>query len=120
MALNIDDSREKTVMQDEFTSAILRTIAFHEQEIKRLRRLLSNSTSYAVKLSNKLDEMHITQTELAKSCGVSQWAISRYCNSDVIPDEVMQQKINAAIGWSKTIENALKGGPADPNEATFF
>lgn len=41
MALNIDDSREKTVMQDEFTSAILRTIAFHEQEIKRLEGCLA-------------------------------------------------------------------------------
>lgn len=107
-------------MQDEFTGAVLRAIAFHEQEIKRLRGLLNNSISYATKLSNKLDEMHVTQTELAKSCGVSQKTVSRYCNGDVIPDEVMQQKINAALGWSKTIENALKGGPTDPNEATFF
>lgn len=107
-------------MQDEFTSAVLRTIAFHEQEIKRLRGMLNNSTSYAAKLSNKLAEMHVTQTELAKSCGVSQKIISRYCNGDVTPDEVMQQKINAALGWGKTIEDALMGGPADPNEATFF
>lgn len=36
------------------------------------------------------------------------------------PNEAMQRKINAALGWGKTIEDALKGGPTDPNEATFF
>lgn len=107
-------------MQDEFTSAVLKTIAFHEQEIKRLRGLLNNSTSYAVKLTNKLNEMHVSQTELAKSCGVSQKTVSRYCNGDVTPDEVMQRKINAALGWGKTIEAAVDAGPTDPNEATFF
>lgn len=107
-------------MHEEFKNAILKTIAFHEQEIKKLRKLLDNTDSYAVKLSNRMSELNVTQTQLAKWCRVSQKTISRYCNGKVMPDEVMQKKINLALSTDGVVTDIVDAGPANPNEATFF
>ncbi len=73
--------------------------------MKRLEKNVREVKEYAIWLSEQLDELCITQQEIADAIGVSQKTISRYKNGDngVLPDEHTKALIEEYIYKSSTI-----------------